>query len=84
MKTHTFHLWKIKELMKQHGFTQEDMAINLKISATQMRAKLNGKQNFWVHELITIADLFGEHPGAFFITNLTKTANVVESLPKPQ
>ena len=79
MKNHTFHLWKIKELMKQHGFTQEDMAINLKISANQMRAKLNGKQNFWVHELITITDLFGEHPGSFFITNVALKSTTTET-----
>ena len=80
MKTHTFNLWKIKELMKTHGLNQEEMAIHLGISANQMRAKLNGKQKFWVDELLVIADLFGEHPGAFFITNVTETTTAIETL----
>ena len=84
MKKHTFNLWKIKELMKTHGLNQEDMAVYLGISANQMRAKLNGKQKFWVDELLVIADLFGEHPGLFFITSFTKSANIVQDLPKPQ
>jgi DNA-binding XRE family transcriptional regulator len=84
MKKHTFNLWKIKELMKEHGFNQEEMAVHLGISANQMRAKLNGKQKFWVDELLIIADLFGEHPGLFFILNVTKTATSIHSLPVQQ
>jgi transcriptional regulator with XRE-family HTH domain len=79
MKKHTFNLWKIKELMKQHGFNQEEMAVHLGISANQMRAKLNGKQKFWVDELLIIADLFGEHPGLFFILNVALKSTIQET-----
>lgn len=48
---------KLKALIMEHGFTQEEVAKRLGISAQSMNAKINNKREFKASEITIMIDL---------------------------
>lgn len=50
---------KIRGLMAEHGFTQNDLAVWLNIQRETANRKMKGKIHFRKPEVLTIAKMFG-------------------------
>lgn len=48
----------IKELLREHGMTQDDLARKLNISKSAVSQNLNGKSTFDIQNLVAIAQMF--------------------------
>lgn len=60
------NLKKLKGLMAEHGDRQEDIAKLLNINISTVNFKLQGKSDFKVNELKTLADHYKVDVNIFF------------------
>lgn len=49
---------RVKKLIEDYHFNKENLANNLNISLKELEEKLNGKQEFFVSDVIIITELF--------------------------
>lgn len=68
---------KIKELLKEHNMTQEDLANELFISKSAVSQNLNGKSSFDIQNLLKIAKLFNISLEELLAQKSTKSEDII-------
>lgn len=61
--------YKLRAKMVEKGMTQEKLAIALKIAPQTLNAKINGRTQFTLEELLKVTSILGiENPTDIFFT----------------
>ena len=53
--------YTLRRYMRYHGFTQADVALNLRISESSLSDKMSGRTEFTIPEAMAICDLLKIH-----------------------
>jgi transcriptional regulator with XRE-family HTH domain len=67
-----FNTNKVRGLMAEHGFNQNDIAKVINRSEVTLRSKLSGKTDFTATEIAALAKLFNVSPSIFFANQLSE------------
>lgn len=67
-----FNTNKVRGLMAEHGYNQNEIAKVINRSEVTLRSKLSGKTDFTATEIAALAKLFNVSPSIFFANRLSE------------
>lgn len=68
--------WELIKLRKNKNITQEEMANILKININTYSSKENGKSDFKLEEIFTIAELFNKRVEEIFLPSNIRNTDI--------
>ena len=75
-----FNTNKVRGLMAEFGYNQNEIAKIINRSEVTLRSKLSGKTDFTASEIAALAKLFNVSPSIFFANQLSKNESQSEKI----